>query len=111
MNHEWYSITRNGEVLDLGSYQMLWIDAEKEAEIGVGTDWPYTDLKNDECIFNAKKFHDDVSNGDQLEIGDKLTLTGELRIFWGTVATEYNEWATDYNYPWMPAGYLVDPNL
>jgi hypothetical protein len=43
---------------------MLWIDAKKEAQIGVGTDWPYTDLKNDECIWRGKDWKDRLSVGD-----------------------------------------------
>ena len=29
------------------------IDFEREAEIGIGVDWPFPDLKDDECIITS----------------------------------------------------------
>ena len=68
----------------------------------MGTDWPYTDLKNDECIWNSKYFYD------ILEVGDQLTLTGELYYFWAAVADEYNRETADLGYPLMPNNYAWD---
>ena len=46
------SIIRDGKEVVKSRVHFEFIDAQKEAEIGIGKAWDFDDLKNDECIMN-----------------------------------------------------------
>ena len=61
-------LERFGSRVNKHRYQMF-IDFEREAEIGIGVDWPFPDLKEDECIVS-----DEIKDHFNLAVDELLTL-------------------------------------
>ena len=73
-----------------GAGYVHWIDLEREAEIGVGTSWPYNDLASDECVLDEiwRKNND-------IEVGDKVAFGLYLNYFWKNIGIVYNEYVVN----------------
>ena len=71
------------------------MDAQQEAEIGIGTEWPFPDLHTDECVFGTKFMG-------PLQVGDEITVYGKYYQFWNSLFAEYNKNAVNNDWPTMP---------
>ena len=47
---------------------VVFIDTEREKEIGLGPDWPFEPMKETECIINKE-----IANKYDIKVGDEIT--------------------------------------
>ena len=69
-------------------YGLYFIDVAREADIRIGVDWPYPDLKDDECIITKDILEYDSS----IKVGDTLTIFHAATDIWNEYAKYYNDY-------------------
>ena len=74
---------------------MTFIDGKREKEIGLGVDWPFTGLQEDECVVYS-------GFSGKVKVGDTITVNQNSWMFWRTVYEYYNQEAEAYGWQKMP---------
>lgn len=65
---------------------VYFLDIQREAEINVGVDWPYPDLKAGECVLTK-----DYQSANGLSVGDEIYVNMQNQALWVTLASFYNQ--------------------
>jgi hypothetical protein len=84
----------------------MWLDTQLEKSIGLGVDFPWPDLKNDECVLNS-----DYRDKQDVRVGDFINIHYTNVFLWQLIFDSYNEWAEDTGEPKFNAVPNTWPNV